>query len=145
MNPEEGDLRPQLLDRFAFSVEIHGILDKRQRVEIMRRNLGFETDPRQFHGMWLDAEEALSKQIAQARKLLPHVAYTSRDLLIIADLTSSMEVDGHRLTCHPKGACAQAAFEGRAITLTISPAAELAPASPRQSRTFRKSKWAFRF
>ncbi len=143
MNPEEGDLRPQLLDRFAFSVEIHGILDKRQRVEIMRRNLGFETDPRQFHGMWLDAEEALSKQIAQARKLLPHVAYTSRDLLIIADLTSSMEVDGHRSDLVIlKGARAQAAFEGRgAITPhDIALAAELALPHRVKAGPFRKSE-----
>jgi Mg-chelatase subunit ChlI len=48
MNPEEGDLRPQLLDRFALSVEIRGILEPRQRVQIMERNLAFEADPKLF-------------------------------------------------------------------------------------------------
>ena len=54
MNPEEGDLRPQLLDRFALSVEIHGIRDARERVLIMQRNLAFEIDPEDFREQWLD-------------------------------------------------------------------------------------------
>jgi Mg-chelatase subunit ChlI len=57
MNPEEGDLRPQLLDRFALSVEITGIRDARDRVLIMERNLGFEADPDAFRMNWLSAEE----------------------------------------------------------------------------------------
>ena len=48
MNPEEGDLRPQLLDRFALSVDIVGITDPQERVEIMKRTIGFETDPEGF-------------------------------------------------------------------------------------------------
>src|SRR5665811_732651 len=96
MNPEEGDLRPQLLDRFALCVDIHGILDKRQRVEIMRRNLAFENDSAAFLDAWQPKEKALSALIDAARKLVDQVVYTSRDLLIIADLTSSMQVDGHR-------------------------------------------------
>src|SRR5574338_540029 len=62
MNPEEGDLRPQLLDRFALSVEIHGIRDARERVLIMQRNLGFESDPDDFHLEWQHREEELSHQ-----------------------------------------------------------------------------------
>ncbi|MEA4958439.1 MAG: ATP-binding protein [Anaerolineaceae bacterium] len=142
MNPEEGDLRPQLLDRFAFSVEIHGILDTRQRVEIMRRNIGFETDADAFREEWLPNEQALSKQIEQAREMVDNVRYTSRDLLIIADLTSSMEVDGHRSDLVIlKGARAQAAFEGRdRITpRDIALAAELALPHRVKSGPFRKS------
>ena len=56
MNPEEGDLRPQLLDRFALSVDIHGIRDARERVLIMERNLAFEGDPEDFRQQWLPKE-----------------------------------------------------------------------------------------
>ena len=142
MNPEEGDLRPQLLDRFAFSVEIRGILDKAQRVEIMRRNIAFETDPEAFRDAWLPKEQELSRQIEMARKLVDEVRYTQRDLLIIADLTSKMEVDGHRSDLVIlKAARAQAAFEGRTrITpRDIAMAAELALPHRVKAGPFRKS------
>lgn len=129
MNPEEGDLRPQLLDRFALSVEIHGIRDARERVLIMQRNLKFESDPESFRQEWLPRELELSHQIEQARTLVDGVTYTSRDLLSIAALTSSLNVDGHRADLVIlKTARAHAAFEGRtAITdRDIALAAELA-------------------
>src|SRR5512147_871481 len=84
MNPEEGDLRPQLLDRFALSVEIHGIRDARQRVLIMERNLAFELDGEQFRQLFLPKEEELSHQIENARQIVDQVTYTKRDLLNIA-------------------------------------------------------------
>jgi Mg-chelatase subunit ChlI len=129
MNPEEGDLRPQLLDRFALSVEIHGIRDARERVMIMQRNLKFEADPDAFRQEWLPQEKLLSHQIEQARTLVDKVTYNSRDLLSIAALTSSLNVDGHRADLVIlKTARAHAAFEGRtAITdRDIALAAELA-------------------
>ncbi|HOZ38261.1 MAG TPA: ATP-binding protein [Anaerolineaceae bacterium] len=142
MNPEEGDLRPQLLDRFAFSVEIRGILDKAQRVEIMRRNIAFEADPEAFREVWLPKELEISQQIEMARELVDEVRYTQRDLLIIADLTSEMEVDGHRSDLVIlKAARAQAAFEGRTrITpRDIAMAAELALPHRVKAGPFRKS------
>jgi len=129
MNPEEGDLRPQLLDRFALSVEIHGIRDARERVLIMERNLAFESNPEEFRKQFLSKEESLSHQIEQARTLVDLVTYTSRDLLSIASLSASMNVDGHRSDLVIlKTARAHAAFEGRlAITdRDIALAAELA-------------------
>src|SRR5512135_1873691 len=60
MNPEEGDLRPQLLDRFALSVDITGIRDARERVLIMERNIGYESDPEAFREEWEPREEELS-------------------------------------------------------------------------------------
>jgi Mg-chelatase subunit ChlI len=129
MNPEEGDLRPQLLDRFALSVEIHGIRDARDRVLIMQRNLAFETNPEEFRQQWLPPEKELSRQIEGARTLIDKVTYSTRDLLSIAALTSSLEVDGHRADLVIlKTARAHAAFEGRtAITdRDIALAAELA-------------------
>ncbi len=129
MNPEEGDLRPQLLDRFALSVEIHGIRDARERVLIMERNLAFEADPEDFRQEWLPREEELSHQIEQARTLVDQVTHTSRDLLSIAALTASLNVDGHRADLVIlKTARAHAAFEGRTAIheRDIALAAELA-------------------
>jgi Mg-chelatase subunit ChlI len=129
MNPEEGDLRPQLLDRFALSVEIHGIRDARDRVTIMERNLSFEADPDGFCDEWLAREQDLSHQIEAARLLLDHVTYTQRDLLSIAALTTSLNVDGHRADLVIlKTARAHSAFEGRTaiIDRDIALAAELA-------------------
>ncbi len=129
MNPEEGDLRPQLLDRFSLAVEIHGLRDARERVLIMERNLGFEEDPEQFRQEWEPQERALSEKIEAARKLVDKVTYTRRDLLTIADLTASLHVDGHRADLVIlKAARAHAAFHGRTEinTMDIAQAAELA-------------------
>jgi len=143
MNPEEGDLRPQLLDRFALSVEIRGILERRQRVQIMERNLAYESDPEAFREEWLSKEDELSEQIAQARHLVNNVRYTTRDLLTIADLTSKMQVDGHRADLVIlKASRAHAAFEGRdAITpRDIALAAELALPHRVKAGPFRQSE-----
>ena len=114
MNPEEGELRPQLLDRFALSMDIVGIRDARERVRIMERNLEFERDAEAFRKKWLLKEQELSKQIAHARELVDEVTHTSRDLLSIAALTASLNVDGHRADLVIlKAARAEAAFEGR--------------------------------
>lgn len=129
MNPEEGDLRPQLLDRFALSVDITGIRDPRERVLIMERNIAFERDAEAFRQEWLPKEQELSRQIEQARKLVDEVTYTRRDLLSIAALTASLNVDGHRADLIIlKAARAQAAFEGRTSITDhdIALAAELA-------------------
>jgi Mg-chelatase subunit ChlI len=114
MNPEEGDLRPQLLDRFALSVDIHGIREARERVLIIERNLAYETNPDLFRRQWLDKESVLSRQIDEARTLVDQVTYSSRDLLSIAALSASLNVDGHRSDLVIlKAARAHAAFEGR--------------------------------
>ncbi|MBP1693017.1 MAG: putative magnesium-chelatase [Chloroflexi bacterium] len=129
MNPEEGDLRPQLLDRFALSVDIRGIREARERVLIMQRNLAFEAEPEEFRKQWMNKEQEVSHQIEQARPRVDKVTHTNRDLLSIAALTSSLNVDGHRADLVIlKTARAHAAFEGRsAITdRDIALAAELA-------------------
>ncbi len=129
MNPEEGDLRPQLLDRFALSVEIQGLRDARERVLIMQRNLAFEDNTESFYQQWFECEDELSHQIELAREILDKVTYTNRDLLSIAALTSSLNVDGHRADLVIlKTARAHAAFEKRtSITdRDIALAAELA-------------------
>jgi Mg-chelatase subunit ChlI len=129
MNPEEGDLRPQLLDRFALSVDITGIRTARERVSIMERNLAFEANADQFRAEWLSTEAELSERIDNGRKLVEKVTHTSRDLLSIAALTASLNVEGHRSDLVIlKTARAQAAFEGRTAIndRDIALAAELA-------------------
>ena len=114
MNPEEGDLRPQLLDRFALSVDIHGLMDAHQRVEILERRIQYEQDPEGFCARWRAEEEKLSREIALARERLDMVTYTRRDLYTIAQLTAELRVDGHRADIVIlKAARAHAAFEGR--------------------------------
>jgi len=129
MNPEEGDLRPQLLDRFALSVDIRGLRGARERVQIMQNNLEFEKDPDAFYETHRSLENELSQTIEHARTLLKDVAFSQRDLLSIAALTSQMEVDGHRADLVIlKSARANAAFEARSAInqLDIALAAELA-------------------
>jgi Mg-chelatase subunit ChlI len=96
MNPEEGELRPQLLDRFALCVEIKGISAHQARVNILERTVQFESDPEGFRSEWELYEEQLSQNIARAREILPTVTYEPQDLYTIAELTTSFEVDGHR-------------------------------------------------
>ena len=114
MNPEEGELRPQLLDRFALCVEIHGIADPRQRVAIIERRVAYEQDPQGFCQEWLPQEEALAQEIVAARGRLAQVDFDHRDLFTIAQLAVSFKVDGHRADIVMlKTARAHAALAGR--------------------------------
>ena len=137
MNPEEGELRPQLLDRFALCVEIHGIAAHQARVDILERTVQFESDPEGFRAEWEMYERQLSRDIARARDLLPLVTYEPGHLYTIAELTTGFEVDGHRADIVIlKTAIAHAAYrlarngadpENTSITeLDILSAAELA-------------------
>lgn len=129
MNPEEGDLRPQLLDRFGLSVELVGIRDARERVQIMEYNISFESNPETFRDRWQEKEYELSTQIARARTIIDQVSYTKRDLLSIAALSADLNVDGHRADLVVlKTARANAAFEGRLLinSRDVALAAELA-------------------
>ncbi|MBC3887874.1 AAA domain-containing protein [Acetobacterium paludosum] len=96
MNPEEGELRPQLLDRFGFSVDIKGIKDPRQRIDIVKRRGAFEADPHEFMHEYQDAETQLSDQIVKARERLPEVTIDDDLLLTNAKIAIALEVDGHR-------------------------------------------------
>ncbi|HEY1408679.1 MAG TPA: ATP-binding protein [Promineifilum sp.] len=114
MNPEEGDLRPQLLDRFAFSVQIEGLEDPEDRVSIIERRIAFEVDPAGFRRQWTAKERELSERISLARDRVNDIRYTRRDLMSIAGLVSSLNVDGHRADLVIlRGAQAHAALQGR--------------------------------
>ena len=129
MNPEEGDLRPQLLDRFSLCVDIQGLHKVTDRMAILERNIEFETDPDTFFDKWVAHDRALSEEIANARQMVKEVQYSRPDLATIATLTGSLRVDGHRADLVIlKAARAHSAFEGRACVKDrdILLAAELA-------------------
>lgn len=114
MNPEEGDLRPQLLDRFALCVDIQSISNSAARMEILERILKFERSAEEFYREWQPKEKELSDKITQARAQLANVTYTKRDLYTVAELMSEMKVDGHRADIVIlKTALAHAAFNNR--------------------------------
>ncbi len=142
MNPEEGDLRPQLLDRFALCVDMRGIADPRQRVAIVERRVAYEGDAEGFYQEWLPREEQLSAEIAQARAALQQVRYSQRDLFTIASLTTSFKVDGHRADIVIlKTARAHAAWQGRSAVSEqdILLAAELALAHRLKRQPFEEA------
>ena len=126
MNPEEGDLRPQLLDRFALSVDVTGIKDAGERIDILERHIAYENDPLAFKAEWDPVDQDLSDRIADARRIIDQVTHTTSDLRIIASISSDLRIDGHRADLVIlKAARAHAAFEGRTaindrdITLAI--------------------------
>ncbi|MDQ7836868.1 MAG: magnesium chelatase ATPase subunit I, partial [Humidesulfovibrio sp.] len=96
MNPEEGELRPQLLDRFGLCVNITGILDPALRVEVVKRRAAFEEDPESFSLQWEGEEEKLRRRIVSAKALLPKVRISDEILFLIAKIAVEMGVDGHR-------------------------------------------------
>ena len=96
MNPEEGDLRPQLLDRFGLSVMVYGEHDPAQRMEVIKRRLAFGDDPVSFVASYAESERALHERLLQARELLPSIIPTDEVLLKIASISIGVGVDGHR-------------------------------------------------
>ncbi|MDU4430842.1 MAG: AAA family ATPase [Veillonella parvula] len=114
MNPEEGDLRPQLLDRFGLSVMVYGEQDPAQRMEVIKRRLAFGDAPEAFIASYEESEQALHERLLQARKLLPTIIPSDDSLLKIASISIGIGVDGHRpdiTMMHT--ARAHAAFHGR--------------------------------
>jgi magnesium chelatase subunit D len=106
MNPEEGELRPQLLDRFGLTVEVTAPRDPELRAEVVRRRMAFDREPATFLAAYAAAEHALRVRIAAARKLLPSVHLGDHQLATIARVCGGFEVDGMRAAAH-------AAWHGR--------------------------------
>ena len=96
MNPEEGELRPQLLDRFGLCVNTGGIHNAEQRVEIMERRSDFDENPGDFIAGWEDESSALTKKIMEASALYPEVIIEHELLFEIASYCLDVGVDGHR-------------------------------------------------
>ncbi|MEU0271143.1 putative cobaltochelatase [Streptomyces sp. NPDC006307] len=114
MNPEEGELRPQLLDRFGLTVEVAASREPEQRVEVVRRRLAFDDDPAGFAARWAGEEAALRERIVAARALLPSVTLGDAALRQIAATCAAFEVDGMRADIvMARTATALAAWAGR--------------------------------
>ncbi|MBA2733011.1 MAG: magnesium chelatase ATPase subunit I [Acidobacteria bacterium] len=113
-NPEEGELRPQLLDRFGLHVEVKTANDLDERVMIVERREAFERDPEAFCAQAEGEQESLRRGLARARKNLQRVELSRKLLRHIAELCQQLKIDGHRgeLTI-TRAARALAAFEGR--------------------------------
>lgn len=96
MNPEEGDLRPQLLDRFGLVVDVAGEKDTGQRMEVIKRRLNFESDPAAFALKFEGAQEELRDKISRAFVVLKNVTYDNTILEMAAKISIEVGVDGHR-------------------------------------------------
>ncbi|PWI19220.1 putative cobaltochelatase [Streptomyces sp. Act143] len=118
MNPEEGELRPQLLDRFGLTVEVAASREPDQRVEVVRRRLAYDDDPGGFAARWADEEAAVRQRIVAARQLLPSVRLGDGALRQIAATCAAFEVDGMRADIvMARTATALAAWAGRTEVL----------------------------
>ncbi|MGW5849446.1 putative cobaltochelatase [Streptomyces sp. NPDC055254] len=114
MNPEEGELRPQLLDRFGLTVEVAASREPAQRVEVVRRRLAYEDDPAGFATRWAGDEQDVRARVVAARALLPQVSLGDTALLQIAATCAAFEVDGMRADIvMARTATALAAWAGR--------------------------------
>ncbi|MFJ9727453.1 putative cobaltochelatase [Streptomyces sp. NPDC101209] len=118
MNPEEGELRPQLLDRFGLTVEVAASREPDQRVEVVRRRLAYDDDPAGFAARWADEESSVRRRIVAARELLPSVRLGDGALRQIAATCAAFEVDGMRADIvMARTATALAAWAGRTEVL----------------------------
>ena len=117
MNPEEGELRPQLLDRFGLTVEAAAPRDPGPRAEVVRRRLDFDADPEGFRARWQAAETGLAGRIAAAREALPRVVLPDAALRQVASVCAAFGVDGLRADLViARAAMAHAAWQGRLET-----------------------------
>ena len=116
MNPEEGDLRPQLLDRFGLAVEVDGVFEPAERREVVRRRMAFESSPFEFMDSWAEAEQAERARLLDSQQRLADVVVPDAILELITDICAEYQVDGLRgdIVMY-KTAGTIAAYEGRAV------------------------------
>ena len=116
MNPEEGDLRPQLLDRFGLAVEVDGVFEPAERREVVRRRMAFEAAPFDFMDGWAEAEQAERDRLLSSQQLLGEVIVPDDILELITDICAEYQVDGLRgdIVMY-KTASTIAAYEGRTV------------------------------
>ncbi|MEU9076170.1 putative cobaltochelatase [Kitasatospora sp. NPDC048538] len=139
MNPEEGELRPQLLDRFGLTVEIAATREPAERAEVVRRRLAYDADPAGFAARFAEDERALAGRITAARELLPEVELTDTALRQITAVCAAFEVDGLRADIvMARTAVALAAWDGRTEVLEedVRKAARLALPHRRRRNPF---------
>jgi magnesium chelatase subunit I len=113
MNPEEGDLRPQLIDRFGLSVTVKGERGVDSRVEVMQNRLLYENEPEKFFAQFELPQAELRAKLVKAQELLPSITYSTDILLRIAEICIELDVDGHRADIGMlKTAITLAAYDG---------------------------------
>lgn len=113
MNPEEGELRPQLLDRFGLCVKVTSVQDKASRVEILRRRIGFDIDQERFMQSWKKEQDRIARSVTDGRMRFEAIEATEEVLEKIVSITTSLSLDGHRADIVIlKAARALAAFRG---------------------------------
>jgi Mg-chelatase subunit ChlI len=116
MNPEEGELRPQLHDRLAFHVEVKGIGNLQGRLKIMKQAIEFNRDPIYFKKLYEESDKEIAKKIIQAKKFLPKVTMKENLLRVVARMCIELDVDGHRPDIIiTRAAMTKAAYDGRKI------------------------------
>jgi magnesium chelatase subunit D len=114
MNPEEGELRPQLLDRFGLTVEVAAPRDPAERAEVVRRRFAYDADPAGFTAAWAGEEAGLASRIAAARARLPRVVLSDDALRQVTAVCAAFDVDGLRADIvTARAAIAHAAWAGR--------------------------------
>ncbi|OEU96194.1 ATP-binding protein, partial [Streptomyces oceani] len=114
MNPEEGELRPQLLDRFGLTVEVAATREPDVRAEVVRRRLAFDADPAGFAARWETEQQAVRERLAAARRLVGGIALDDDTLTTIAGICAAFDVDGLRADLvTARAAVAHAAWQGR--------------------------------
>ncbi|MQG11663.1 MAG: VWA domain-containing protein [SAR202 cluster bacterium] len=96
MNPEEGDLRPQLLDRFGLAVEVEGRFTPEERQEVVKRRIAYEADSQGFMAEWSQAEVEERERVLRSQKLLPQVIVSDDILTLITAICAEYDVDGMR-------------------------------------------------
>ncbi len=127
MNPEEGDVRPQLLDRFGLCVDVEGVREPEARVEIVRRRHAFEDDPASFLQEWSIEQRELAERLRHARDRVRDVQLGDAMLYAIASISIRAGVDGHRAdTVMARASAARAALRGRG-EVTADDVAAVAP------------------
>jgi magnesium chelatase subunit D len=135
MNPEEGELRPQLLDRFGLTVEVAASRDPAVRAEVVRRGLAAEADPAGFAAAWAPADAEFAARIERARALVGGVALPDAELERIARVCAAFDVDGMRADLvTARAARAHAAWHGRAAVSADDVRAAAALALPHRRR-----------
>ena len=129
MNPEEGDLRPQLLDRFGLAVEVDSAFTPEERREVVKRRIAYESDPFGFMDAWQESEADERERILRSQQLLGQVAVSDDILELITGICAEYQVDGLRADIVMyKTASTIAAYEGRdhVVAEDVREAAEMA-------------------
>ena len=142
MNPEEGDLRPQLLDRFGLSLDIRGERDVAKRAEVVKRRVEFDSDPESYVEACQKELDAECERLTKAKQILPKVTADDDIISKIVSVTINFGVDGHRADITMlKAAKANAALEGRTNVIKddIRATAELVLAHRLKRRPFEEA------